>query len=56
MYGCGDESAGRPRFGQVAQVVDVAHAAACQQLQLGKAGVELAHQRDVGTCGRADAR
>jgi hypothetical protein len=45
MYGGGDEGTGRPRFGQVAQVVRVAHAAAGQQRELRKASAELAHQR-----------
>ena len=45
-----------PACGQGAQVGDVAHAAAGQQLELGKAGTELAHQRDVGTRAGPDAR
>jgi (4-(4-[2-(gamma-L-glutamylamino)ethyl]phenoxymethyl)furan-2-yl)methanamine synthase len=48
VQGGGDERAGRPGFGQRAQVGDVAHAAAGQQLELGKAGTQLPHQRDVG--------
>ena len=47
MYRGRDERAGRPGFGEVAQVGRVAHAAAGQQLEVRKAGVELAHQRDV---------
>jgi hypothetical protein len=49
VQGCGDERAGRPGVGQGAQVGEVAHAAAGQQLELGKAGAEIAHQGDVGT-------
>ena len=56
VQGGGDERAGRPGFGQGAQVGDVAHAAAGQQLELGKAGAELAHQRDVGARAGSDAR
>ncbi len=49
MEGCGHERTGRPGFGQGAQVAEVAHATAGQYLDLGEAGAELAHQRDVGT-------
>jgi (4-(4-[2-(gamma-L-glutamylamino)ethyl]phenoxymethyl)furan-2-yl)methanamine synthase len=49
VQGGGEERAGRPGVGQGSQVADVSHAAAGQQLQLGKAGTELAHERDVGT-------
>jgi (4-(4-[2-(gamma-L-glutamylamino)ethyl]phenoxymethyl)furan-2-yl)methanamine synthase len=49
VQGGGEERAGRPGVGQGAQVGDVSHAAAGQQHQLGKAGAELAHERDVGT-------
>jgi probable H4MPT-linked C1 transfer pathway protein len=56
VQGGGDEGAGRPCLGQGAQVGDVAHAAAGQQLELGKAGAELAHQRDVGARAGPDAR
>ena len=56
VQGGGDERAGRPGFGQGTQVGEVAHAAAGQQLELGKAGAELAHQRDVGACAGSDAR
>jgi hypothetical protein len=37
VQGGGEERAGRPGVGQGAQVGDVSHAAAGQQLQLGKA-------------------
>jgi hypothetical protein len=53
--GC-DERPGRTGLGQGAQVGDVAHAAAGQQLELGKAGTELAHQRDIRTRAGPDAR
>jgi (4-(4-[2-(gamma-L-glutamylamino)ethyl]phenoxymethyl)furan-2-yl)methanamine synthase len=56
VYGGGDERPGRPGFGQGAQVADVAHTPAGQKLELGKAGAELAHQRDVGTRTGPDAR
>ena len=50
-----DECARGAGFGQRTQVGEVAHAAAGQQLEVGKAGTELAHQRDVGACARSDA-
>ena len=56
MQGGGHERAGRPGFGQGAQVGDVAHAAAGQQLELGKAGAELAHQGNIRTRAAANAR
>ena len=56
MQGGGDERAARAGFGQCAQVGDVADAAAGQQVDLGKAGAELAHQREVGTRTGPDAR
>ncbi len=49
MYGCGHERAGRSGLGQGTQVGGVADAAAGQQLEFGKAGAELGHQRDVWT-------
>jgi probable H4MPT-linked C1 transfer pathway protein len=56
VQGGGDERPGRPGFGQGAQVGEVPDAAAGQQLELGKAGTELAHQRDVGPRTGPDAR
>ena len=56
VEGGGHERAGRSGFGEGAQVGDVPHAAAGQQLELGKAGAELAHQRDVGARAGSDAR
>ena len=56
MEGGGDERAGRAGLGQGAQVGEVPHAAAGQQLELGKAGAELAYQCDVGACAGSDAR
>ena len=50
-----DERARGAGFGQRTQVGEVAHAAAGQQLEVRKAGTELAHQRDVGACARSDA-
>jgi hypothetical protein len=56
VEGGGDERAGRPGFGQGAQVGKVPHAAAGQQLDFGKAGAERAYQCDVGACAGSDAR
>jgi hypothetical protein len=56
VQGCGDERPGPAGFRQGAQVGDVAHAAAGQQLEPGKAGAELAHLRDVGARTGTDAR
>src|SRR3954449_5203110 len=42
-----DERAGRTGVAECAQVLDVAHAAAGEQLEVGKGGVELGDQRDV---------
>jgi (4-(4-[2-(gamma-L-glutamylamino)ethyl]phenoxymethyl)furan-2-yl)methanamine synthase len=56
VEGGGDERPGRPGFGQGTQVGEVADAAAGQQLELGKAGTEVAHQRDVGPGTGPDAR
>jgi probable H4MPT-linked C1 transfer pathway protein len=56
VHGRGDEGAGGSGFGQGGQVSDVAHAAADQQLEVGKAEAELAHQRKVGARARPDAR
>jgi probable H4MPT-linked C1 transfer pathway protein len=56
VQGAGDERARRPGFRQGAQIGKVAHAAAGQQLELGKAGAQLAHQCDIGTSLGADAR
>jgi (4-(4-[2-(gamma-L-glutamylamino)ethyl]phenoxymethyl)furan-2-yl)methanamine synthase len=56
VEGGGDECAGRAGFGQGVQVGEVAHSAARQQLELGKAGAELAYQGDVGACAGSDAR
>ena len=55
MDGGGHERAGRTGFGQGAQVGDVPHTAAGQQLDLREAGAELAHQRDVGARAGPDA-
>jgi len=49
VQGGGDERPGGPGLGQGAQVGDVADAAAGQQLDLGKAGTEFAHQRNIRT-------
>ena len=56
MQGRGDERAGRPGFAQGAQVGEVTDATTGQQLQLGKAGAEVAYQRDVRTRAGPDAR
>jgi hypothetical protein len=48
MYGGCYERAGRAGFGESGYVARIAHPAAGQQLEVGKARVELAHQRDVG--------
>jgi (4-(4-[2-(gamma-L-glutamylamino)ethyl]phenoxymethyl)furan-2-yl)methanamine synthase len=53
--GC-DERSRRPGCGQGAQVCKVADATTGEQLELGKAGVELTYQGDVGTRVGSDAR
>jgi (4-(4-[2-(gamma-L-glutamylamino)ethyl]phenoxymethyl)furan-2-yl)methanamine synthase len=53
---CGHERARRAYLGESAQVGHVAHAAACQQLEVGKAHTQLAHQLDLRTLPRPDAR
>jgi hypothetical protein len=52
----GNERPGSSGLGKGAQVGDVAHPAAGQQLELGKAGAEAAHQREVGTGAGSHAR
>ncbi len=56
MQGGGGERAGRPRFGQGAQVGGITYAAAGQHLQPWKAGAQVSDQRDVGTRVGPDAR
>ena len=56
MQGGGHERSARAGLGQGAQVGEVSHAATGQQLELGEAGAELAHQRDVRTRAGPDAR
>jgi (4-(4-[2-(gamma-L-glutamylamino)ethyl]phenoxymethyl)furan-2-yl)methanamine synthase len=51
----GDQRTGRAGFGQGAEIVEVSHAAPGEQLELGKAGAKLAHQRDVRTRAGPDA-
>jgi (4-(4-[2-(gamma-L-glutamylamino)ethyl]phenoxymethyl)furan-2-yl)methanamine synthase len=55
VEGCGDERAGRPGLAQGAEIGDVSHTTAGQQLEHRKARAELADQRDVGACGGSHA-
>ena len=51
-----DERAGRAGVAECAQVLDVAHAAAGEQLEVGEGGVDLGDEPDVGSLATADAR
>jgi len=51
-----DERAGRARGADGAQVLDVAHAAAGEQLEVGKRSVDLGNQREVRPRPAAHAR